>query len=177
MELAAHQLLERICALFRAQLRRVSNEHGLKLVQLEALVYLSSANRYSDTPLALTEYLALTKGTVSQTLKALEQRGLIEKTPDPSDKRVQHCAVTPEGAAVVADALRVPEAGGPALHAALTTVLRTLQQTADARTFGVCHSCVHHQVQGTRTRCGLTGEPLRKVDRDKLCREHETPGC
>lgn len=173
--LAAHQLLERICALFRGQLRRVSNEHGLKLVQLEALVYLSSANRYSDTPLALTEYLALTKGTVSQTLKALEQRGLVEKTPDPNDKRVQHCAVTSNGAQVVADALRIPDAGGEALHAALTAVLRTLQQTADARTFGVCHSCIHHQVQGARTRCGLTGEPLRKADRDKLCREHEPP--
>ena len=173
MSLAAHQLLERICSLFRAQLRRVSNEHGLKLVQLETLVYLASANRYSDTPLALAEYLALTKGTVSQTLKVLEQRALIRKTPDPHDKRVQHCAVTPEGARVVEEAVRVPEAGSGALHAALTTVLRTLQHAGEARTFGVCHSCVHHQVQGSRTRCGLTGEPLRKVDRDKLCREHE----
>lgn len=170
----AHRLLERISALFRAQLRRVSTEHGLKLVQLEALVYLDSANRYSDTPLALAEYLALTKGTVSQTLKTLESSGLITKTPDEQDRRVQHCAVTAEGAAIVADALRIPaDDGAPGLESALRSVLRSLQHTADARTFGVCSSCIHHQAEGARARCGLTGEPLRKADRVKICREHE----
>lgn len=170
----AHRLLERISALFRAQLRRVSTEHGLKLVQLEALVYLASANRYSDTPLALAEYLALTKGTVSQTLKTLEAGGLVSKTPDAEDRRVQHCAVTPDGAVIVADALRVPKDGpDPALESALRSVLRSLQHSADARTFGVCSSCIHHQAEGGRARCGLTGEALRKADRVKICREHE----
>jgi len=170
----AHRLLERISALFRAQLRRVSTDHGLKLVQLEALVYLDSANRYSDTPLALAEYLALTKGTVSQTLKTLESSGLITKTPDEEDRRVQHCAVTADGAAVVARALRIPaDDGAPGLESALRSVLRSLQHTADARTFGVCNSCIHHQIDGGSTRCGLTGESLRKADRVKICREHE----
>lgn len=170
----AHRLLERISALFRAQLRRVGTEHGLKLVQLEALVYLASANRYSDTPMALSEYLALTKGTVSQTLKVLESRGLVAKVTDPEDRRVQHCAVTGEGAAVVADALRIPSMGASAeLESALRSVLACLQRSADARTFGVCSSCVHHQVEGGRARCGLTGEALRKADRAKICREHE----
>ncbi|MGH1346450.1 MAG: MarR family winged helix-turn-helix transcriptional regulator [Nannocystales bacterium] len=169
----AHRLLERISALFRAQLRRVSTDHGLKLVQLEALVYLNSANRYSDTPLALAEYLALTKGTVSQTLKTLESSALIAKTPDPEDRRVQHCAVTSEGAEIVADALRIPSAPDPELESALRSVLRSLQHSADARTFGVCNSCTHHQVDAGRARCGLTGETLRKADRVKICREHE----
>lgn len=170
----AHRLLERISALFRAQLRRVSTDHGLKLVQLEALVYLASANRYSDTPLALAEYLALTKGTVSQTLKTLESGGLISKTADAEDRRVQHCAVTSRGAAVVADALHIPAGGDdPGLESALRSVLRSLQHTADARTFGVCNTCVHHQADGARARCGLTGEALRKADRAKICREHE----
>lgn len=170
----AHRLLERVCALFRAQLRRVSTEHGLKLVQLEALVYLSSANRYSNTPLALTEYLALTKGTVSQTLKALESRGLVTKIADEHDRRVQHCVVTDEGAAVALEALRLPTGGdAPHLESALRDVLRALQRTGDTRTFGVCNTCIHHQVEGPRTRCGLTGEPLRKAERTKICREHE----
>lgn len=152
----------------------MSSDHGLKLVQLEALVYLASANRYSDTPLALAEYLALTKGTVSQTLKTLESGGLVEKKADEEDRRVQHCSVTERGTKVVAAALRIPDdPADPGLESALRTVLRSLQQGAEARTFGVCRTCTHHQVEGAKTRCGLTGESLRKPERAKICREHE----
>ncbi len=62
----------------------------LQPVQLSALHYLARCNRYSDTPLGVTEYLGLTKGTVSQSLKVLEGRGLISKLPDARDRRSVH---------------------------------------------------------------------------------------
>lgn len=82
-----HKAIERIASLFRADFRDVTNEHGLKLVQLKTLTHLSMANRYSDTPIGVAEYLGITKGSVSQTIKALEDRRLLEKAPDENAPR------------------------------------------------------------------------------------------
>lgn len=46
----------------------------LNPAQWEALRFVSRANRFSRTPAALAEYLGSTRGTVSQTLIALEKR-------------------------------------------------------------------------------------------------------
>ncbi|MEM9195330.1 MAG: MarR family transcriptional regulator [Myxococcota bacterium] len=54
--------------------------------------------------MALTDYFGVTKGTVSQTLKALERRGLIEKRNDPDDGRRQRCSFTEEGKAIARSA-------------------------------------------------------------------------
>ena len=82
------ELVERLGNLMRAQVRRASAQMQLQPVHMHALIYLSQANRYSNTPQALTEYLGLTKGTVSQSLLLLDRRGLVERYEDDVDRRV-----------------------------------------------------------------------------------------
>ncbi len=177
-----HLLTERLSSLFRADLRHVASEHGLKLVQLEALVFLSMANRYSDTPASLTEYFGLTKGTVSQTLKVLERDGLVEKRVDDRDGRVQHCGVTKRGQAIVAEAFPapmledLPSREEAAVAKALEQLLRRLQQRNGLRTFGLCYGCRMFEARGNGGVCGLTQESLTKLDAQKICREHEATG-
>src|ERR1700674_5335522 len=79
------ELVERLGNLMRTELRKSGGDEALQPVHLQALIYLSKANRYSNTPQALAEYLGLTKGTVSQTLLLLDPRGLrfIEKPLSP----------------------------------------------------------------------------------------------
>ena len=60
-----YDYVERLSELLRVDARRAGAAHGLLPVQLEALHYLSICNCYSDTPMAVTEYLGQTKGTVS----------------------------------------------------------------------------------------------------------------
>lgn len=174
-----HDLIERLASVFRGRLRGVANAHGLKLVQLEALVYLSRANRYSDTPAALTDYLCITKGSVSQTLKALEARGLLVKRDDPKDKRVVRCGLTEAGQAVVDLAHASPLVGlltsGQAgeATAALQVVLQALQRANKRRTFGVCHSCRFFETRVAEHTCGLTHEALTVAGSLRICREHE----
>ncbi len=74
----AAALIERIGRLIGSE----SHANGLQPVHWEALRYLSKANRFSQTAAALTAYLGLTKGTVSQSLKALEAKGLVRKLVD-----------------------------------------------------------------------------------------------
>lgn len=176
-----HQLTERLTSLFRASVRQTATAHGLKLVQLEALIYLSMANRYSDTPAALTEYLAVTKGTISQTLKALEKRGLIAKKADIQDGRVLHCQLTDEGQAVASDAYPAGLFRGLSrddlaqAEPALEPLLRQLQAANGFRAFGQCSTCRFFQRRSRGGRCGLTGEDLSASDTKKICREHEAP--
>lgn len=176
-----HLLTERLSSLFRASLRQVASRHDLKLVQLEAIVYLSVANRYSDTPAALTDYFGVTKGTISQTLMALERRGLIEKRPDDEDRRVQHCSVTADGQAIVAEAfpaevfVGASEVATGELVESFEGLLRTLQHMNGLRTFGQCRTCRFFQARSKGGVCGLTQEALSKADSTKICREHEHP--
>ena len=68
-------MLERL-----ARLMRVAEHDGdLNPAQWEALRYLARANRFSNSPAALTRYLGATKGTISQTLMALDRKG---RTPE-----------------------------------------------------------------------------------------------
>jgi DNA-binding MarR family transcriptional regulator len=174
-----HQLTERLSSLFRASLRQAASAEGLKVVQLEALVYLSMANRYSDSPAGLTDYLGVTKGTVSQTIKALERHGLLEKHPDSVDGRVVHCRLTRRGKAMAEKAYptallrEVPKTVLADATPGLESLLRDLQRANGFRAFGVCHSCRFYRPSGSNGQCGLTLEPLSKADSTKICREHE----
>jgi DNA-binding MarR family transcriptional regulator len=87
------QSLERLTRLIRA------DEHtgDLNPAQWSALRYLSRCNRFSNAPAALTRYLGATKGTVSQTLIALQRKGLIEKSARPGEARSVVLSITEEG--------------------------------------------------------------------------------
>ncbi|MCF7983007.1 MAG: MarR family winged helix-turn-helix transcriptional regulator [Thiohalocapsa sp.] len=175
--------LERLCNLLRAQARTVGAEYGLLPVQLEALRYLSICNRYSDTPLAVADYLGQTKGSVSQTIKTLEAKDMLTKTRDQADRRVVHLAITDRGHEVLAVVLpraflreAVEVLGNSAqdrLRDGLDALLRSVQQANGLRTFGPCQTCRYHRRNAGGLQCELTGEQLNDDDRTRICREHE----
>lgn len=177
-----HDLLERLGNLLRAEERAVGAAHGLQPVQVQALAYLAQANRYSDSPVAVADYLGLTKGTVSQTLAVLAERGLIAGEHDPADGRRVHYRLTAKARRVLQ---QLPPAsleqalaragGGKELATALERVLVALQRARGGRTFGVCRTCRHFRRDGGAFQCGLTGEPLASEQTTRLCREHALP--
>src|ERR1700681_4152671 len=91
------ELVERLGNLMRTELRKSGSDESLQPVHLQALIYLSKANRYSNTPQALADYLGLTKGTVSQTLLLLDRRGLVERFEDDIDRRVVRLRLSSAG--------------------------------------------------------------------------------
>jgi DNA-binding MarR family transcriptional regulator len=72
---------------FTRLMRAGEHEGGLNPAQWEALRYLSRANRFSNSPIALTRFLGSTKGTISQTIEALERKGFITKGPRENEGR------------------------------------------------------------------------------------------
>ncbi|MBZ0114799.1 MAG: MarR family transcriptional regulator [Thermoanaerobaculia bacterium] len=174
--------LERLCALLRTDVRQRGLPHGLRPVQVEALLYLGRCNRYSDTPLAVTEFLGSTKGTVSQTLKVLEREGLLTKRADPEDRRIVRLQLTPAGRKLTEE-LAVPPALERALvddrvptdtlAADLQRLLTGMQRATGHKTFGTCHTCRFFGREASGYRCGLTKEPLSPADSILICREHQ----
>ncbi len=178
------QLLERLASLLRSESRTLLCEHGLQPVQFEALHFLLIANRYSDTPMAVTEFLGQTKGTVSQTLKVLEKKGLLKKIADKKDKRVTHLNVTQDGKKLIDQILPSPIMRGAGdllsndditmINTSLSTLLHTLQKANNFKSFGQCASCSHNIKKGLGDYfCGLTQEALSRQDIELICREHE----
>jgi DNA-binding MarR family transcriptional regulator len=147
--------LERIVALMRAEERRRCAEFSLQPVHLQILDYLSLCNKYSDTPAALSNYLGMTRGTVSQTLQLLEKKLLVSKTQDEHDKRVVHLKILPAGKKL------------------LTQVKPLDLQTANkSQSFGLCKSCEHFNPKAKGGFCNLTKENLSTADSEKICQEH-----
>lgn len=175
-------LLERISNLLRAEARASVSASGLQPVHLDILDYVDRCNRFSNTPAGVTEYLGLTKGTVSQSLLRLEERGLVAREVDPEDGRVRHLLLTAEGRRAVRAlretrleaALEEVERQHGHLEERLETLLRSLQQANGDRSFGVCRTCRYFEARGASSfRCGLLEVPLTKTDSEKICREHE----
>lgn len=178
------QLLERLASLLRSESRNRLFEYGLQPVHFEALYYLSICNRYSDTPMAVTEYLGQTKGSVSQTLKVLEKKSLLDKTTDVSDKRVTHMSITKKGRKLIDKVLpssALEMAGGQLtqservkINDSLRTLLTSMQRANGHKSFGQCSGCRYNIKHGLGDFfCGLTEEPLSTADTQLICREHE----
>ena len=175
------ELVERLGNLMRTEMRKAGSEESLQPVHLHALIYLSKANRYSNTPQALADYLGLTKGTVSQTLLLLDRRGLIERFEDDIDRRVVRLRLSSAGEQLLAESQ-------PALAwqnatrnispnrirnatSALREALVTLQVDNEAAVFGVCSTCSWCQKLSQRIyRCGQMGDRLSGPETRKLCR-------
>ena len=182
MNVDVFELIGSISAMIRSEERKKCAEYGLQPVQLQALDYISRCNRYSDTPAALTKFLGLTKGTVSQSLLVLEKKGYIEKVQDSHDKRVVHLQLLVAGEKILADAQPVDlynrassilnNRENDAYEQVFTQTLRALQKANQSQSFGMCKTCHHFTPTNDGFFCGLTKEPLSVVDSSKICQEH-----
>ncbi len=174
---------ERLTRLIRA----AEHEGDLNPAQWEALRYLGRANRFSNSPGALTQYLGATKGTVSQTVIALEKKGLINKSPRPEEKRSVTLSLTEPGEAMLArDPWRRLAAAidklKPKTRKRFAKALRELLQAELSRgsfkSFGVCRSCRWFSEKGAEAdaqgphSCLLFEQPLTGAESRKICVEH-----
>jgi MarR family transcriptional regulator, organic hydroperoxide resistance regulator len=167
--------LDQLSNLLDASSRELASRHGLKRVQLRVLHYLARANRYSNTPKGVAAYFGLTKGTVSQTLRALQRKNLVRREADSADGRVVRLFLTDAGRAVAGSTypVRWVASVDPGLGPPLAELVRELQRTRGGRSFGECRTCRRHrQLGAAEAVCGLTGERLSAEDAAGICLEH-----
>jgi DNA-binding MarR family transcriptional regulator len=176
-------LIERIAALIRSEERKKCTAVGLQTVHLQALNYLSRCNKYSNTPGALTNYLGMTRGTVSQSLSLLEKKGYIKKTANINDRRVIHLELLPEGKTILeqaqpaelfikAAAMMEKKGDITNYEIVFANMLTALQKANQSQSFGICKTCHYFTTMDDSFLCGLTKERLSESDSEKICQEH-----
>jgi DNA-binding MarR family transcriptional regulator len=125
---------------------------GLTAAQWAALRYFSLANTLSRTPSAFASFHATSRGTASQTIKALIARGLLARARSGDDRRSVRIDVTKAGMAALADdpmhRLREAIAALPAeicatLSVAMTTLVCAVDAARRESLFGVCPDCAN----------------------------------
>jgi DNA-binding MarR family transcriptional regulator len=90
--------ISRLAQLLQIELERVFAEHGVNGGEFDVIAALRrSGSPYQLTPTELSRSLMVTSGGMTKRLKALADRGLIKRVPDPTDARVSVVALTPEG--------------------------------------------------------------------------------
>ena len=148
---------------------------GLNPAQIAALDYLAAANRFSRSPSHLADYLGATRGTVSQTLKSLQRKGLIEETRDPNDRRSISYTLTEAARpsrhplATAAQVLSTPQGDG--LRDGLEALLAGLIAQNRGKSFGVCHTCKHFRPKAPGGHCALLHVELLADETEQICHE------
>lgn len=161
---------------------------GFNPAQWTALRYFDRANRFSRTVGAFARYHGTTRGTASQTIKALVDKRYLRRRPDTRDHRTFGLDLTAKARRLLvrdpfhaladaADALSTGDRGAVAdgLHLMLDRLLMEL----DRPLFGVCTACVHLRGEGCCLassgpyECGLLEEPLTEGELAEICVNYE----
>jgi DNA-binding MarR family transcriptional regulator len=181
------QSLERLARLMRAS----EFGDGLNPAQWEALRFLGRANRFSNSPGALTRFLGATKGTISQTVKALERKKLIEKMSRPGEKRSVVLTLTQAGRDMMAKdpwadlARRCAALGGKTRRRMDKGLAELLSEEISRRldpSFGSCLTCRFWRADGRCDDvrgphlCMLFDEPVAVHETTQICVAHEPAG-
>jgi DNA-binding MarR family transcriptional regulator/predicted DNA-binding transcriptional regulator AlpA len=101
--------LQRAGRIFDKDVERSLNQHGLKVGEFIVLGALRRIGPpYCLTPTELFKSLLITSGTITKRIDRLEQRGLVERHPDPADRRGTMVCLTPLGKETADNAISYP---------------------------------------------------------------------
>ena len=150
----------------------------LNPAQRDALDYLARANRFSRSPSHVAEYLDTTRGTMSQTLKALVRKGYLSEKRSSMDKRVVSFTLTDQGRKTTSDINiinrgldELSSSDTKYLHKSLTGLLENVLKKSGGKTFGICHTCCHFSKESQGGFCNLLSEPLTEIEIKQICHE------
>ena len=180
-------LIERLARLMRA------NEHseGLNPAQWEAIRFLSRANRFSNSPGALTRYLGATKGTISQTILALVRKGYVTKAIRSEEKRSVQLALTGAGRDMLEKDpwQRLEEASKDLSDKTRRRMAKGAKSLISGElrrkgspSFGDCTTCRYFREDGHENHpqgphlCMHFNSPLTDSERTGICVAHEDAG-
>ena len=179
-------VLERISQAFRVLLWQESKEFSLTPIQVQVLIFLLHHSPEKRKVSYIADEFNMTKPTISDTLKALEQKDLVTKEYDKADTRTYCIHLTKKGkdlatkTSLFTSEIRTPIAK---LHPddkenillSLLGIINHLNQTRVITIQRMCFSCVHYQTSqnGQKHYCNLLSKPLATTDLRIDCPEFE----
>ena len=178
--------LERISQAFRVLLWQESKEHALTPIQVQVLIFLLHHGEQKRKISYLALEFNMTKATISDTVKTLDQKGLIYKEFEMHDARSYIIHLTPKGKEIADQTslftkeIRKPlEELNPVdkenLMLSLFNVIRHLNQAEVITPQRMCDTCAYFEPSkdGNNPFCKLLNQDLLVKDLRLDCPEHE----
>ena len=126
----SYRVIALASALSRSAARALPREAGISVAEWRVLSVIGSRPDISFN--ALVQTLEIDKGWISRTLVQLEKDGLVQRTPDPQDKRQFRLALSDSGQALHMKGSGVSRERQRRLQAAFSaSELRTLESLLD----------------------------------------------
>lgn len=150
----------------------------LTAAQWAALRYFSRANRFSRTVSGFADFHVTTRGTASQTVRSLVDRGYLQRLRSDRDGRSVLFDLTREARdillrdplnAVTRAAASLPPDRLARLLQDLRAVGDTLAGLRAQSAAGICHRCGHLLKEQGNFRCGLMNEQLEAGETAEIC--------
>jgi len=178
--------LERISQAFRVLLWNESKEHGLSPIQIQVLIFLLHHSAEKRKVTYLADEFNMTKATISDTIKTLEQKELIKKDYEPQDTRSYIIQLTKKGKAIANDTslfteqLQVPidklhPDDKENLLLSLIGIIQHLNKAEVITIQRMCLTCSHYKKaeNGSLHFCKLLNQNLTAKDLRIDCPEHQ----
>jgi DNA-binding MarR family transcriptional regulator len=178
--------LERIAQAFRVLLWQESKEFALSPIQVQVLIFLLHHSEEKRKVSYLADEFNMTKATISDTIKTLEQKKLIEKEYQPHDTRSYLIHLTVKGKEIAGrTSLFTKEIRTPvdklhpddkeALLLSLLNIIRHLNRTGVITIQRMCFSCAYYQApsEAKPPFCRLLQQELQHTDLRIDCPEHK----
>jgi DNA-binding MarR family transcriptional regulator len=176
--------LDRLARARRAGRQALATGRGLTPLQIDLLSVLAGG----PPPAALVGLLAREVGvsqpTVTDSLRALENKGLVRRDADPRDSRRTMVALTTTGHQLAADLAdtddalaevigRLPQDVQEATLESLLTLIARLVDNGTITVARTCITCRFHRHDGTTHHCNLLGIDLPTRELRVNCPEHQ----
>lgn len=166
--------LERLSSAFRVLLWEQAKEYGLSPIQIQILIFL----KYHNQKLLNVSYLAkemnVTKPTISDAVRVLEQKALIKKTTDSADTRSYSIQLTGSGKKTVEKTesyaisvqqlmSKIKSSNKELIWDTLSLLIYELNKSNVLTVQRTCFNCSFFK-KGTTNQCTLLNMPLQAAD-------------
>ncbi|HYF04524.1 MAG TPA: MarR family winged helix-turn-helix transcriptional regulator [Patescibacteria group bacterium] len=174
--------LERISEAFRVLLWQESKENSLSPIQIQLLIFLLFHSQERCRVSNLAAEFNMTKATISDSIRVLLQKGLIEKITDETDTRSFWIVLTEKGRAIAQKSATFTASIEQPLHQfsvvqkeiLLTSLLELIEKLNKAGIITaqrMCLSCRFYKKDSHF--CGLMERPLAPMELKVDCPEHQ----
>lgn len=184
MTTLSEQTADNLAAMVRHLVRATEpdgEQDGLTPLQWSALQYVGLANGISRTVSGFAAYNATSKGTASQVIKSLVDKGLVRRVRSKQDARSAQLVITASGRRhleeqhgnTLATAIQALSAADRARFGTVIAALMNELRPPHGRVqLGSCHDCRHLDAGGNAPICCRTGSRMEEPDLMTLCAAH-----
>ena len=176
--------LERISEAFKVLLWEHAKVVGLSPIQIQILLFVAHHKLEMCTVSYLAQEFNITKPTVSDAVKVLLKKELIQKKTVTSDSRSYAIALTKKGKEILAQVEDfatpikqqlegIDNAEVQQLYYTLTQLIHGLNKSGVLSVQRNCHSCTFYEKNKNGHYCNFLKKPLENHDLRLDCPEHE----